>query len=121
MNNEIQKILDQLKDLKLRETQLRIEEGRIIKRLQEAHDNRRRNAARNPGTAHQDIFETGDRVRITNRYKVSNQLQRTSKDGDRFATVTSTYKNKRGKIDKVYILTDNGFATWRLPENLQRL
>ena len=123
--DETRELIEQLRDLKLQESQIRIRETQIINRLEEINDNRRANARANAsstqGNTERDIFEPGDRVRIKNKYKVSGPLTRIKEDGDRIATVTKTHKDKNGIIDKVYILTDNGFATWRLPKNLQLL
>ena len=120
--DETKQLIEQLKNLKLRETQLRIQETEIINRLEEINDNRRTNTSSRPQTiTHRNIFEPGDRVQIKNKIKISGPFTRKPIEGDRIATVTKTRRDANGEIDKVYILTDNGLTTWRLPKNLQHL
>ena len=108
--NETEQLIQQLKILQIQETQ-------IINRLEElatTNTEDKKPHSREP-------FEIGDRVKIKNRITASSIFTRVTVDGDRNATVTATHTNKKGFIDKVYILTDNGLATHRLPKNIELL
>jgi len=61
-----------------------------------------------------DLFIRGQRVRIHNEVRRRHR-QPPINEGDRLATVTGYDR----LLDKVEIVTDNGFHTWRLSENLR--
>ena len=103
--NETDQLIQQLKNLQIQQAQ-------AIARLE---------ALNKSSDDTQRTFNKGDRVRIKNRIKASIFTKMLTEDGDRMATVTRTRIDKNGKIDKVFILTDNGLATYRLPKNLERI
>ena len=106
--DETAELIEQLKNLRLREKQIRKEETEIINRLEEINNNRRANETSQPKTnARRHTFEEGDRVQITNKHKASSPSTRRTNEGDKLATVTGTHTNNDGEVDKVYILTDN--------------
>ena len=65
-------------------------------------------------------FKRGDRVIIKNR-TTSSIFNRRASIADKTATVTRVRVDGNGKIEKVFITTDNGLATHRLPKNLSKL
>ena len=73
----------------------------------------------NPSHSHEKhTFYPGDLVRIKNRITTTTLLNRKTSEGDRRAVVTRLGTNKKGVVDKVYITTENGLSTYRLPKNL---
>ena len=65
-------------------------------------------------------FKQGDRVAIKNR-TTSSIFNRRASIADKTATVTRVRVDGNGRIEKVFITTDNGLATHRLPKNLSKL
>jgi len=63
-----------------------------------------------------DPFIRGQRVRIHNEVR-RRRGQPPVNEGDRLATVTDYDR----LLDKVSIVTDNGFHTWRLSKNLRAI
>jgi hypothetical protein len=107
VDNNIHKLIEELKVLKLRETE-------IIAQLEV--ENVRRNRTTTTTTNHG--FEQGDRIRITNQVTKPAHWGTNEtwnyRDALR-ATVTFT------TADRIYFVTDNGVNTWRAVRNIKRL
>jgi hypothetical protein len=115
VDNKIQALIDELKVLKLRETeileQLEVENVRRNRETREA-----RLVRHSTTTGHG--FEQGDRIRITNQVKKPAHWgvdERWNFNNAQKATVTFT------TTDRVYFVTDNGVTTWRTPRNIKRI
>ena len=103
---------------------LRVQEERIIERIEIATERERTSAARRAApTESQDHdnqpINVGDRVYITNKVRKPATWGLTretwSAYKERHAVVTRVESNK------VYVRTDNGVDTWRAPGNLRRI
>ena len=66
------------------------------------------------------VLKPGDRVQIKNRV-TSGIFNRRAPSADRRAIVTRVRLDKKGKIEKGFITTDNNLATHRLLKHLARL
>jgi len=113
----VDELIEQLKRLKVQESDVLERLSRAREREREVQD--RTGTPRNPiGTPPNTTFATGDRVRIANSVKVP--FTRSVNARDRTATVRYT-KPHNDDETKVFITTDNGFKTWRLEKNLRKL
>lgn len=107
---EIVNLIAELKQLKIRESQVLASLESAIQRQSEPAPNAR--AAVSPdSTVRPSIFQVGDRVTITN--KVKRPTDRPINRGDLTAVVL---KVAPSRID---IRTSNGTKTWRAPQNLR--
>ena len=107
-------LIQQLRNLHIQECAIHTEQEHIISRLEELATNGTKKNSK-------PILKVGDRVRIKNRITASGIFTKTIPGGDRNATVTKVKKNRKGQVEKAYILTDNGLATYRLPKNLEQV
>jgi hypothetical protein len=100
----VSELINELKALRLRETQ-------IIASLERASE--RETTERETHHA----YSRGDRI------KINNKIKKPVNWGDdpwdyrqaRVATITQV------TVDRVYFVTDNGVNTWRAPKNIQKL
>ena len=111
--NEIGSLIDELKNLRLRET-------RILALIEAANErNERSGGCPSPSSSVNAAFFTrGDRVRVTNRVRRPVNWpsdRRWDEQLARAATVTHV----TAVPDRVYFTTDNGIETWRIPTNLR--
>jgi len=143
MEEELSVLIIQLKSLRLRETRIleqlertRAQETRVIQQIEGTRERRRQarvearavvQQARQPEPPpppvivpeeiiQADPFIIGQRVRIINEVRRRRGHPAVT-ENDRRATVTSYDR----LLDKVSIVTDNGFHTWRLSDNLRAL
>jgi len=139
MEEELSILIIQLKSLRLRETRIleqlertRAQETRVIQQIEGTRERRHqaraqvRVAAQPPlpppppvieeEIIQANLFVIGQRVRIINEVR-RRCGQAAVTENDRRATVTDYDR----LIDKVSIVTDNGFHTWRLSSNLRAL
>jgi hypothetical protein len=104
----VDQLIEQLKDLKVQESELFEKLSRARRQEREAQQKERTSSAK---------YAVGDRVRVTNNIKVP--LGRSANTRDRTATVL--YSKSVRDDTKVFIQTDNGFKTWRLEKNLSKI
>jgi putative ribosome biogenesis GTPase RsgA len=105
----VDELIEQLKNLK-------VQENAVLEKLSRAREQEK--AQTRNRTPRNTTYEPGDRVRITNTVKVP--FTRSVNERDRTATVRYTHPQNEQLI-KVFIITDNGFKTWRLEKNLRRI
>lgn len=107
-NDNVDNLIEQLESL-------RIQERDILQRLVAARADERRNRPTNDqpagNTPNTRNFRIGDQVEITNSIRTT--FGRAANINDRRSTVTKI------TADRIYIRTNNGFNTWRLPKNLR--
>jgi len=104
----VDELIEQLKDLKLRESD-------VLEKLSQA---RRQERETQKNTTQGTTYGVGDRVYIKNTVK--KPIGRSVNANDRKATVLYT-KTTADRNVKVFIRTDNGDKTWRLEKNLNPL
>jgi hypothetical protein len=92
--------------------QLKIKENHILTELYLAREREQEGSSDNG-----PWYKQGDRVRIINTVKVF--FSRRTNAGDRESTVLYT-QSKDGE-NKIFLITDNGFKTWRLEKNIQKI
>lgn len=87
--------------------ELQIQESHIIQAIKSALEQRKEKTT--------DIFQVGDRVRITNfvRPPITRRGTNHSTEADQTATITKVEK------DRISFTTDSGIATWRKPTNIE--
>ena len=112
-HNELSDLIEELRALKIRETE-------IVAELERASRNQTRPRHEdNRGTEQTTVangIKRGDRVRITNKVRRPAASGPTWTEAkERLATVTSV------NATQVHIVTDNGTRTWRSPNNLRLL
>jgi hypothetical protein len=119
-NEDIKKLITELKGLRLREIEvLNALERAIVD--QNNTNNNSTDRGYNTPTANTvtvveaepttNVYQVGDRVVITN--SITRPLNRSTNNGDRTAVVTSVVGRR------VYIRTSNNTNTWRAPQNLR--
>ena len=124
MPETVNKLLIKLKNL-------RVQEEEVIQQIERAvqQDRADREQQTKPESLDQSMSEEqkqaqalkpGDRVRIKNRV-TSGTFSRRAFSADRRAIVTRVRLDRKGKIEKVFITTDNNLTTHRLPKHLARL
>ena len=109
-DQEIEDLIEELKDVRLQETALLV-------RLEDANRRRSGRTATTLATETVNGIARGDRVRITNKVKrpANWPSERTWVEAQyRAATVT------RVTPEQIFIYTDNGVKTWRAPNNLKK-
>mgnify|MGYP000373522218 CR=1 FL=1 len=106
----VDQLIEQLKDLKLQESVVleKLSRARAKEKAQDRNDRAPRSTT----------YEPGDRVRIINTVKVP--FTRSVNARDKTATVRYTHPQNEQLI-KVFIITDNGFKTWRLEKNITKI
>jgi hypothetical protein len=117
VDNKIHELIEELKVLKLRETEIIAQlEVENVRRNRETREKEARLVRHSTTTGHG--FEQGDRIRITNQVKKPAHWgvdERWNYIDAQKATVTFT------TTDRVYFVTDNGVTTWRTPRNIKRI
>ena len=100
--SEVDSLIQQLNEL-------RIEEQRVLDRLVSARQRERAEHTTNRSTRR--TFRVGDRVTITNA--IAKNSDRQANQNDRDSVIT--------KVDgeKIHLLTNNGFPTWRKSKNVR--
>jgi len=131
MSQGLDELITQLKALRLRQSRILeelehtiAEEGQVIRQI-EAEKNQltptrgtpHATPTRGPVTSVIGRFAKGDRVYISNEVK-QRKGQPPVSEADRRATVSRIDDNNP---NKVWIVTDNDFYTWRLAHHLKRL
>jgi len=102
MNIDVDELIEEIKELRIRVTRLEAERSRPESR---------------PATSELELA-AGDRIRITNRIrKPSNWPEGApwTEENERKATVT------RVTDKQVHFRTDNGTTTWRAPRNVKKI
>jgi len=107
----IQKIIDKLKALKIREENL-------IQELEEINSNSQDRRQARTRNRQAPTYHVGDRIYVTNQVRwplfASGRADWTA-ERERQGTVTAVER------ERVYFDTDNGTATWRLKKNVRPL
>jgi hypothetical protein len=120
-NEDIKKLITELKGLRLREIEVLNSLERAIAEQNNTNNNST-DRGYNTHTANTvmvveaepattNIYQVGDRVAITN--SITRPLNRSTNIGDQTAVVTSVVGRR------VYIRTSNNTNTWRAPQNLR--
>jgi hypothetical protein len=113
-DDEIGALIRELKELKVREARIKVDEARIIASLEAANA---RNARSDIDKVDEGGFAVGDRVRIINKVrKPANWSAELPWDDQQARQATVT----RVTTGKVHFVTDNGVETWRAHTNLRR-
>jgi hypothetical protein len=107
-DNEVARLISELKELKLRELQVL---SLLESLVQQNNTNHTTNHTATATTTLHTGFVTGDRVVITNN--IRRPLNRPVNKGDRTAIVINVTPKR---ID---LTTSNGVTTWRAPHNLR--
>ena len=102
-------LLEQLRRLKIQETT-------VLNKLYQARTKEKGEQGESRNSA-PPAYKKGDRVQIRN--KISKPFTRRANTGDRDSTVQYSLTNDN--VTKVFLKTDNGFETWRLEKNLERI
>lgn len=89
--------------------ELRIEEQGVLDQLVSARQRERATNTTNPSTRRP--FRVGDRVTITNG--IAKVSDRRANQDDRDSVVTKV------EGEKIHLLTNNGFPTWRKSKNVR--
>ena len=116
--DEITKLIQELKDLKIREAQvlLRLERAHQKNKNQERCEETSTDSTTPSARENEDNtrgYKKGDRIVITNRVKKPvNWKGEWTATKERHATVTIS------TTEKVFFKTDNGVFTWRAPKNI---
>jgi hypothetical protein len=122
--DEVAALINELKRLQIRESQ-------VIALLEEA--TKERNAERLPKPAagvaprkpaalkntYTPVFERGDRVIVTSRVKKPNTWPKGDKEWDAAQARRARVKFVYADSNRVEIVDDNGWHTWRLSSNLK--
>jgi hypothetical protein len=109
---------DTVDDLIQKPKDIRLQESEVLDRLYRARQlEKEEHEANTDETTPQ--LKMGDRVTITNRIRTP--LGRRANVGDRNSTVLRTQRRNSDNEDIYHVKTDNGFNTWRLRKNLQRI
>jgi hypothetical protein len=96
-----------------------LKESTILEKLSRAREQEKEAHKVTPRST---TYEVGDRVRINNTVKAP--FGRRVNAQDQTAPVLSTksiYTKLNGDQTRVFIQTDNGFKTWRLEKNLNKI
>lgn len=115
-NREVDKLTQELEELRIRRERINSEEKLALARLKSAVAGTNRHGDQEhavPRTAKRS-FTVGQRVYITNRIGHVPLTRRTTLK-DRAGTVQRVTKSR------VYITTYNGNETWRIPGNVRQL
>jgi len=105
----IDDLIQELKDLKVRETT-------VLNQLEATIRRRKENEEQGSPRDREGIFVPGQRVYITNRIRRPINWSGTwEAHRERFATVT------KQSSSRVSVLTDNGVKTWRAPKHLSKI
>jgi hypothetical protein len=122
--DEVAVLINELKRLQVRESQ-------VIALLEEATNERyaekpprtaagaapRKPAA--PQSKYTPVFKRGDRVIVTSRVKKPNTWPKGSKEWDATLARKARVKFVYADSDRIEIVDDNGWHTWRLSTNLK--
>jgi hypothetical protein len=109
-DSRFEDLIEELRTLKIRETEIVAELNRVSKGASESRVENNEEDKPRVGIA------KGDRVRVTNKVRKPASAGPTWTEAkERLATVTSV------SATQVHILTDNGTKTWRGPNNLRLL
>ena len=100
--SEVDSLIQQLNEL-------RIEEQRVLDQLVPARQRER--VAHTTTQSTRRPFRVGDRVTITNN--IAKVSDRRANQDDRDSVVTKV------EGEKIYLLTNNGFPTWRKSKNVR--
>ena len=110
-NSRIEDLIEELRTLKIRETEIVAELKQATNTTTEEQDK-----GKNERNATPVAIAKGDRVRIVNKVRRPASAGPTwTEANERLAVVTSV------NATQVHILTDNGTRTWRGPNNLRLL
>jgi len=105
----VQKIIDELKALKIREENL-------IQELEEINSNSQDRRQARTRNRQAPTYHVGDRIYVTNQVRRPLFASSTwTAERERQGTVTAVQR------ERVYFDTDNGTATWRLKKNVRPL
>ena len=115
MPENIEQLLQNLKSLRLREDAIIQELERELRKLSTEEDSK----ATKPKKSDPKDFKVGDKVLIKNR-ATSSIFNRKASLADRKATITRIRYNDRGQPEKIFITTDAGLATHRLPKYIEK-
>lgn len=118
MNQEVNKLIDRLKEIHLHRESLYQEEKEIIKKISEQAVIDAPTAATSTPAgvpAPYGPFKTGDKVYIRNHLGALTPIGRRASLKDRAATVTGVLG------DRVYFKTCRGRESWRATHNLRKL
>jgi len=124
MPETISELLTKLKNLRIQEQEVIQQIERAVQQDRADREQQTKQESLDQSISEEQkqaqLYKPGDRVRIKNRV-TSGTFSRRASSADRRAIVTRVRLDRRGKIEKVFITTDNNLATHRLPKHLARL
>ena len=116
-DKELQQLIHNLKDLQIKEQEIKAKQSEIIEQIERLsfprNDNENVPSTNIPETPRD--WRVGDRVHINNKVTVPSAFRKAN-EGDRYATIRELKFSAYS--DRISVTTDNGQKTWRISDNL---